>query len=180
MLVSDKSSSSSLSDNKASQASDEDDDNEDETVTEALQFNQLSLEEFCMIVLSRVTPVFKGSLCNVPSIIESSINLLHEVLSLMKNFFPANLWMSRMQLNSVMVIDSMFTILRPHVVNTYDVCYTHLELQFNNCVERYWEIQFVIIHVSGLHCINKVLFYAFCKKRLILLAHSDGSRGGHV
>ncbi|XP_068721388.1 rotatin-like isoform X1 [Montipora capricornis] len=99
---SDKSSSSSLSDNKASQASDEDDDNEDETVTEALQFNQLSLEEFCMIVLSRVTPVFKGSLCNVPSIIESSINLLHEVLSLMKNFFPANLWMSRMQVNSVM------------------------------------------------------------------------------
>lgn len=72
---------------------------------QALQFNQLSLEEFCMSVLSRIIPLFRGTLCSVPVIIESSINLLYEVLSLMKKVFPANIWVSGTQLNSLMVSD---------------------------------------------------------------------------
>lgn len=104
VLISDEHSSSNLSDTKASQGSDDD---EDEMVTEALQFNQLSLEEFCMILLSRVLPVFKGSLSINSAIIESSINLLYEVLNLMKNIFSADLWQCGSQLNSLMVRDHL-------------------------------------------------------------------------
>ena len=99
-FFSDEQSSSNLSDTKASQASDDD---EDEMVTEAMQFNQLSLEEFCMILLSRVIPMLKGSLCADSSIIESAVHLLHEVLSLMKNVFPDDLWSCVTQLSSLMV-----------------------------------------------------------------------------
>ena len=74
-------------------------------VTEALQFNQLSLEEFCMILLSRAIPMFKGSLCTDSAFIESAVNLLHEVLSLMKNAFPLDLWRCGTQLNSLLVSD---------------------------------------------------------------------------
>ncbi|CAH3027837.1 unnamed protein product, partial [Porites evermanni] len=94
-------SSSNLSDNKASQASDDDDD-EDEMVTEALQFNQLSLEEYCVILLARVVPMFRGPLCAETGIIESAVNLLHGVLSLSKRVFPPDLWRSGTQLNSLM------------------------------------------------------------------------------
>lgn len=108
VLISDEHSSSNLSDTKASQGSDDD---EDEIVTEALQFNQLSLEEFCMILLSRVLPVFKGSLSINSAIIESSINLLYEVLNLMKNIFSADLWQCGSQLNSLMVRDHLWWLL---------------------------------------------------------------------
>ena len=99
---SDDQSSSNQSDNKASQGSDDDDD-EDKMVTEALQFNQLSLEEFCMILLSRVIPMFKGSLCADSAIVESAVNLLHKVLGLVKKVFPVDLWRCGTQLNSLMV-----------------------------------------------------------------------------
>lgn len=97
---SDDQSNSNLSDNKASQASDED---EDEMVTEALQFNQLSLEEFCIILLSRVVPMFQGPLCTDSALIESAVNLLHKVLSLMTKVFPVDLWRGGTKLNSLMV-----------------------------------------------------------------------------
>ena len=103
LFFSDDQSSSNLSDTKASQGSDDD---EDEMVTEALQFNQLSLEEFCMILLSRAIPMFKGSSCANSAVVESAVNLLHEVLSLMKNVFPVDLWRCGTQLNSLMVSDS--------------------------------------------------------------------------
>ncbi|KAJ7384897.1 hypothetical protein OS493_018584 [Desmophyllum pertusum] len=96
---SDDQSSSNLSDNKGSQGSDED---EDEMVTEALQFNQLSLEEFCIILLSRVVPMFQGSLCTDSAINELAVNLLHKVLSLMTNVFPVDLWRGGTKLNSLM------------------------------------------------------------------------------
>ena len=95
-------SSSNLSDNKASQGSDDDDD-EDDMVTEALQFNQLSLEEYCVILLARVVPMFRGSLCAETGIIESAVNSLHGILSLTKRVFPPDLWRSETQLNSLMV-----------------------------------------------------------------------------
>lgn len=100
MYFSDDQSNSNLSDNKASQASDED---EDEMVTEALQFNQLSLEEFCIIVLSRVVPIFKGPLCTDSAINESAVNLLHKLLNLMAKVFPVDLWRGGTKLNSLMV-----------------------------------------------------------------------------
>lgn len=100
MYFSDDQSNSNLSDNKASQASDED---EDEMVTEALQFNQLSLEEFCIIVLFRVVPIFKGPLCTDSAIIESAVNLLHKLLNLMAKVFPVDLWRGGTKLNSLMV-----------------------------------------------------------------------------
>lgn len=100
MHFSDDQSSSNLSDNKASQASDED---EDEMVTEALQFNQLSLEEFCIILLSRVVPMFQGSLSSHTAVIEYAVNLLHKVLSLMTNVFPVDLWRGGTKLHSLMV-----------------------------------------------------------------------------
>ena len=99
-IFSDDQSNSNLSDNKASQASDED---EDDMVTEALQFNQLSLEEFCIILLSRVVPMFQGPLCTDSALIESAVNLLHNVLSLMTNVFPVDLWRGGTKLNSLMV-----------------------------------------------------------------------------
>lgn len=102
MNSSEDQSSSNLSDNKASQGSDDDDD-EDEMVTEALQFNQLSLEEYCVILLARVVPMFRGPLCAETGIIESAVNLLHGVLSLSKRVFPPDLWRSGTQLNSLMV-----------------------------------------------------------------------------
>lgn len=92
--------SSNVSDNKASQGSDED---EDEMVTEALQFNQLSLEEFCIILLSRVVPMFKGSLCTDSAIIESAVGFSHKVLGLMTKVFPVDLWRRQTKLNSLMV-----------------------------------------------------------------------------
>lgn len=97
---SDDQSSSDVSDNKASQASDED---EDEMVTEALQFNQLSLEEFCIILLSKVVPIFKGYLCMDSAIIESAVSLSHKVLSLMMKVLPVDLWRRGTKLNSLMV-----------------------------------------------------------------------------
>lgn len=100
MHFSDDQSNSNLSDNKASQASDED---EDDMVTEALQFNQLSLEEFCIILVSRVVPMFQGSLCTDSAIIESAVSLLHKVLSLMTKVFPVDLWRGGTKLNSLMV-----------------------------------------------------------------------------
>lgn len=100
MYFSDDQSNSNLSDNKASQASDED---EDDMVTEALQFNQLSLEEFCIILVSRVVPMFQGSLCTDSAIIESAVSLLHKVLSLMTKVFPVDLWRGGTKLNSLMV-----------------------------------------------------------------------------
>ena len=103
MNFSEDQSSSNLSDNKASQASDDDDDDEDDMVTEALQFNQLSLEEYCVILLARVVPMFRGPLCAETSIIEPAVNLLHGVLSLSKRVFPPDLWRSGTQLNSLMV-----------------------------------------------------------------------------
>ena len=102
MNFSEDQSSSNLSDNKASQASDDDDD-EDDMVTDALQFNQLSLEEYCVILLARVVPMFRGPLCAETGIIESAVNLLHGVLSLSKRVFPPDLWRSGTQLNSLMV-----------------------------------------------------------------------------
>lgn len=101
---SDDLSKSSGSDNRTSQVSN-DEDEEDSMNAQALHFNQLSLEEFCMSVLSRIVPLFRGTLCSVPVIIESSINLLYEVLSLMTKVFPANIWVSGTQLNSLMVRD---------------------------------------------------------------------------
>ena len=107
MNFSEDQSSSNLSDNKTSQASD-DDDYEDDMVTEALQFNQLSLEEYCVILLARVVPMFRGPLCAETAIIESAVNLLHGVLSLSKRVFPPDLWRSGTQLNSLMVSKKLF------------------------------------------------------------------------
>ena len=103
MNSSEDQSSSNLSDNKASQASDDDDDDEDDMVTEVLQYNQLSLEEYCVILLARVVPLFRGPLCGETGIIESAVNLLHGVLSLSKRVFPPDLWKRGTQLNSLMV-----------------------------------------------------------------------------
>lgn len=103
MNSSEDQSSSNLSDNKASQASDDDDDDEDDMVTEVLQYNQLSLEEYCVILLARVVSLFRGPLCGETGIIESAVNLLHGVLSLSKRVFPPDLWKSGTQLNSLMV-----------------------------------------------------------------------------
>lgn len=72
-------------------------------VTEVLQFNQLSLEEYCMILLARVVPMFRGSLCAETGITESAVNSLHGILSLTKRVFPPDLWRSGTQLNSLMV-----------------------------------------------------------------------------
>lgn len=99
-LFSDDQSNSNLSDNKASQASDED---EDGMVTEALQFNQLSMEEFCIILLSRVVTMFQGPFCTDSAIIEYAVNLLHKVLSLMTKVFPDDLWRGGTKLSSLMV-----------------------------------------------------------------------------
>ena len=89
-----------MSENKTSTGSDED---EDEMLTEALQFSQLSVEEFCMIVLSQVIPMCQGALSTNLTTIETAVNLLHEVLSLLKKVLPVNLWQSGTQLNSLMV-----------------------------------------------------------------------------
>ena len=112
-LFSDDQSNSNLSDNKASQASDED---EDEMVTEALQFNQLSLEEFCIILLSRVVTMFQGPLCTDSAIIESAVNVLHKVLSLMTKVFPDDLWRGGTKLNSLMVSEDDTSTRIMHVV----------------------------------------------------------------
>ena len=112
-LFSDDQSNSNLSENKASQASDED---EDEMVTEALQFNQLSLEEFCIILLSRVVTMFQGSLCTDSAIIESAVNLMHKVQSLMRKVFPDDLWRGGTKLNSLMVSEDDTCSIIMHVV----------------------------------------------------------------
>lgn len=86
-------------------------------VTEALQFNQLSLEEFCIILLSRVVTMFQGPLCTDSATIESAVNLLHKVLRLMTKVFPDDLWRSGIKLNSLMVSeDDTSTCIIMHVV----------------------------------------------------------------
>ena len=128
LSFSDDRSSSNLSDAKASQGSDDD---EDEMVTEVLQFNQLSLEEFCMILLSRTIHMFKGSSCANSAVLESAVNLLHEVLSLMKSVFPVDLWRCGTQLNSLMVSDGDG---RKPLVMLQEVQVVEIMCNFERCI----------------------------------------------
>ena len=93
--------SNSSNENENSNTSVEED--EDRLLTETLQFNQLSVEELCVTLLSRLTPLLQGSLASNPSAVMAVVELLHSVLDLIRKVLPDGLWQDKTHANTLMV-----------------------------------------------------------------------------
>ncbi|EDO36601.1 predicted protein [Nematostella vectensis] len=80
---------------------------EEDLVVEALQYDQLSVEEVCIAVLSKAIPATTGVLCDNARVVIACLELLFHVGDLLRMVTPVDLWDEDSQTYKVMTYKVM-------------------------------------------------------------------------